>query len=482
MPLSGPIVSQQIQRAYQAAQAALADARTTATAAGGALQTITSQQHESLNDLAAYYLPELTPAAISSTSSEVRQGIERIMLRQGDHVARLQTQIEQLEQRRTAADERAVQSTTALDEAMDAQQQLAEQLAEQLSQDADFRKLTERAAEAEAALERAEGSLEEIEHEALQKLPAYDGCRLFLYLYERGLGTPQYGYRGLTRRLDRWVSRLIEFPSARTSYEYLKQTPEHVRKLIAQDQQAFDAVMGELAKQRDELAAKLGLPEKINAVERADATHQADLEALAAVETELRTLNSELTTTADPQGSYYSEAIEYLRNWLARSDRDELAARAQQTLDPRDDQIIARLDHLDQQFRSANTEAVARQERIDWLANHLHALGQLQQRFRTAGYDSSRSQFNDSLDLTRDLELARDGRDTLDSIWERMRQQHQFAPSSLETAGSGLARVARHPMTHVLVHAMASAAANAIANKAMTGKARNAGRRYGRRR
>lgn len=477
MPISGSQISQQIQFAYHQGQEALNDARAQIAAADQTLRSLADDREHTLADLARHYLPQLSSEAVQQISVDARQGIEAILLRQQDRITSLNRQVEAFESQFEEVETWVQNSTEKLDTALADQQRVSEQLAKRLAEDVQFKTLTQKAAEAEAALERAENSLEEIEHEATQKLPAYEQSKLFMYLQKQGMGTPTYTGRGVTRRMDRFVSRLIDYPKARQSYDYLRNTPQTLRNLIAQDRQALEVVMAELERQRDAVANELGMPTVVQRVEAADQDHDAALAKSQSVRVELDRLRHERTIAEDPQGSFYQEAIEHFKSILAARDQDALADRARQTPDPRDDQIVARLENVDDRMRGANTELTARQQRIAWLDQFLSEVGQLHQRFRAAGYDSANSQFDDSVDLTSELAIARDGRDSVENVWQRIRQRQRFGPTFIQSASTGLARAAQHPMTQVLVTAMAQAA-----SEAMTGHARKAGDRYSKRR
>ena len=84
-------------------------------------------------------------------------------------------------------------------------------------------KRTEKAlATAEAAASKAATS----EQDRQQKGKAYEADPLFIYLWQRGYGTPDYKRRGLVRSLDRWVAGLIRFDDARANYAMLTSIPE----------------------------------------------------------------------------------------------------------------------------------------------------------------------------------------------------------------------------------------------------------------
>jgi hypothetical protein len=473
MRTTGHTVSRQISQAYSIAQQELAEARAVASTVDQAIQALSGDREHTLADLAKHYLPNLTRESLMQTWSEARTSIEQILLRKEGHMSKLDRDMNDLDSQKQAAEEDLEAESQKLDALLKRQQEVSEALSQVLISNQTFIELTARAAEADAALERAEASLEQIEHDASQKLPAYENSKLFMYLHRRGLATPKYTARGLTRRLDRWVGRLIDYPKAKIGYEYLMTTPGQVRNLVAQDRDALAVVMGELERQRDEEAAKLGLPSIVAQVADADAQRNATLQRLDQIRAETDAMRNELAKLENSEGPYYQEAIDYFKTLLERTERGTLEDRARRTPDPRDDHIVARLKQLDSEAGEVKSEAVRRQQRIEWLDRHLGELGSFQQRFRRERFDSSQSEFDGAIDLVQELAMVREGRDTIDHVWSRVRARHRFAPTALENAGTGLANVARHPLTQVLVHAMATAAA-----QSMTDHARRAGGRH----
>ena len=474
MPISGQSVAQQLARAIQGTQNELAEVRRLATSASGEIEEIRGDRDRTLAELARFYLPNLSRETLLTTWSEARDAIQQILLRKEQHVATLEQDLTDLAQSQSESESELETETATLDQLLLQQQSVASKLSDVLSQDAEFVQLTQQAAEAEAALERAEASLEQIEHEANQKLPAYEQSRLFMYLYRRGLATPTYAARGLTRRMDRWVGRLIDYSKAKIGYEYLKSMPDQVRALVAKDRESLNAVMAGLEQRRDVEGAKVGLPEIVARVQDAESRRDETLTRIDDIRTRTDQARSQLSHIQKPDGPYYEEAIKFFKALLESTDSATLQARASRTSDPNDDLIVARLNSLNVDARQATGQAAELQQKVEWLDKHLAELGQFQQRFRSARYDSSQSEFEGTFDLERDVRLVREGRESLEGVWTKLRRYQRFAPSSLETAGSGLARAASHPLTQVLIHAMANAASSGMADHAKRAGGRHA--------
>jgi hypothetical protein len=383
------------------------------------------------------------------------------LARKQDHTERVSDKLREKVLLRQQLDAALVDRNRELDEAIETQERLAGQVEQQLREDPQFVALADRDAVAEAALERAEANLEEIEQDAEKKLPAYHESSLFEYLRERGFGTAQYKTRGFTRRMDRMLAKYIDYNQARQNYDFLINTPPQMRQIIEQDQTAFNTVMDELERQRDLVAEKVDLPAKIAFVEQLEQQRSEQLTALDRLLQETETIQQELTELDDSRGQYYHEAIQLFRQTLEQSDSRDLKRRAQSTDELRDDQIVASLMGVESELTELEYTAKDRRRDLTKMQQTLDNLGRLIQRFRAAKFDSARSQFVGSLDILADLDRAIDN-DDIDWMWDRIRKAQRWGPTAMEQ----VTRIATHPMTQVLINAMAHAAGAALAQHA----------------
>ncbi len=471
MPISGPVVHQQLMHAYATLQSKMESTRVRVSQVNEQRDTLDDDRSDALLRLAQHYLPELTAATVDETWREIRPSIARILLRKQQHTQRVAGQLEEMISRRQQLDQNLLQSNQQLDQAIEAQQAVAEQLEQQLREDSRFVELSDRAAVAEAALERAEANYQEIQQDAERKLPAYQQSELFSYLRDRGYGTAQYKHRGFTRRMDRALAKFIDYNKARQNYDFLINTPAQMQQIIEQDRKALDTVMDDLERQRDQRAERLGLPAKIAVIEQLEQQRSGQLTDLDQLLQATEKVQQELNALDDSRGQYYREAIQVFREMLATLDSRELKRRAQVTADLTDDQIIARLMGVESELDQLQDAVSDRRMELQRMQQTLENLGRLIQRFRAANFDSSRSQFVGSLDILEDLDRAiHEGE--IDWIWDRIRDSQRWGPTALEQ----VERIATHPMTQVLINAMAHAVGGALAQHA-----RRAGHRRGRR-
>ncbi|MFK8113595.1 MAG: hypothetical protein AB8B91_15445 [Rubripirellula sp.] len=471
MPISGPVVHQQLMDAYADTQARLESARGSITQAKDDRERLDDDRSEALVTLAEHYLPELTRESILQTWTEVRPTVSKILLRKEDHQRRIQESLDDLTTQRGVLDSQLIELNQRLDQAMESQNEVAKQVEERLSGDQQFVQLADRAAVAEVALERAEANLEEIDQDSAKKLPAYNESSLFRYLRERGYGTQEYKKRGFTKRMDRWLAKKIDYHKAKQSYDFLRKTPEQMRQIIAEDRQALDTVMDELERRRDDVSDEFGLAEKITVTDQLNQERNEHLESLDTLLAETESTQHQLSEFDDARGEYYREAIDVFRDMLKRSDSRELERRAKRTLEITDDQIVARLMGVESEIGQLDESTRRRRNELDQMGEFLEELGRLVQRFRAAKFDSARSQFVGSLDVFGEVQRGRDRRD-VHELWEKVRSAQRWGPTMAEK----VTNIATHPLTQVLVNAMAHAA-----GAAMESHARNAGNRRARR-
>lgn len=471
MSISGPTVHQQLLDAFANVQAYLESERDAILDAKGQREELQGNRGDALDGLARHYLPELTQQAIAETWVEVRNEVMQVLSRKQEHVGRAELELAELNARRQALDQELIEINEAYDTAQAEQDRVASQVERELREDKQFVELSDRAGIAESALERAEANLHEIDQESSRKLPAYDQSVLFRYLYDRHFGTDRYTHRGLTRRLDRRLARYIDYQRARQGYEFLSQTPDQMRKIIAEDRQSLDTVMNELENRRDQAAAQHRLPGLIQQANQLAEKRRQHLSAVDALLEATSQKSVERTDVTDVRGRYYREAIDLFRRWLHDRDVSELRRRAEQTEDVTDDQIVARLMGVDVAIDKLEETAQRQRARLDEIQSFLDGLGRVIQRFRAAQFDSARSNFLDSLNIDEEVAQAHEQGD-VDVLWKRIRAAQRWG-----AADEGVATpVAVNPMHQVLVNAMTQSAGDDHAEPARRASDRRAQR------
>lgn len=452
MTIPGPTVHQQLMDAYKRLTEQLEKDRKSMHDVQEQYEKLDAERDDALRSLAQHYLPELTADAINSTWREVQSDISTLLLQKEDEDRSLQQKLKQLQENRTTTEKALLQATNVLDSAILEQNKVSAVVEKRLQEDTQFVELADRAAIAELALERAESNLHEIDQDAARKLPAYQASTLFQYLYERGYGQKEYRSRGLTRRIDRWLARYIDFTKARQGYDFLKQTPDQMRKIIAEDRRSLNIVMEELERKRDRVADEMGLPEKISLTDRLTRDRQQILQTANFVSESMNEVEDRINDLSDPRGSYYQQAIEIFRQTLVGFKSSDLKKRAEATKDDlTDDQIVARLSGVESD-RGDLQEATRDRRNLQKQKQHvIEELGRVIQRFRAAHFDSLRSHFLDTLSIDEELAYTEDAEDAR-KLWQKIRRSQRWGDHESEDDAGGSS------LKQVLVNAMGKAA------------------------
>ncbi|MEM6472565.1 MAG: hypothetical protein AAF802_23590 [Planctomycetota bacterium] len=461
MTIPGPEMHRQIMDGYKALQERTEAIRSKISALDDDQEDLAKDRDDALVSLAEYYLPELTRPAIEKSWVGVRRTLTEVLMRKEDQRRRLKQTLDETNHRRFLEEDRLLEINRSLDEATQEQQSLAAEVEKQLTEDDKFVSLSREAAAAEAALERAESNLNEIEQDASRKLPGYEQSSLFKYLRDRNFGTSEYKSRGVTRRMDRWVAKFIDYRKAKQGYDFLVETPDRMRKIIAEDRQSLDRVMEEIERQRDLVVSRLGLTAAMQRVRQLSEQRDQRLVVLDEIRLETNNLESQLTGLEETRCEYYEEAIQAFRGLLNGMKADELASEARRTPSITDDQIVARIQGTESRIETSERKEERREDELKEITRSVDAMGRFIQRFRASNFDSARSTFLPSVDVIDALHRVKNERD-VDELWDRVRRAQRWGP----TFGEKVTGVATHPVTQVLIGAMAQAAGAAMGQHA----------------
>lgn len=471
MTIPGPIVHQQLMTAYHEMQTSIEEERGEIVGARSQRDTLGDERVDALVSLAEHYLPELTPESIESTWHDAQPELRSLLLRKEDHQRRLQEQLESGQLRYDESESRYQEANTRYEDAIKRQHDLTQQCQERLREDAEFVRLSDRAAVAEGALERAEANLAEIDQDAARKLPSYEQSSLFRYLHDRGFGTDAYAHRGFTRRMDRSLAKFIGYAKAKSGYEFLKRTPDQMRTIIADDREALGTVMLELEKRRDNIAAEIGLTACAQECDEAETDRHERLEVFETQRQRIESDRRELAELDNTRGTYYREAIEQFRKVLEKAGTHNLKERARITSEITDDQIVARILGVERDIDELNVSAQSRHDEMMDDHQFLAGLGRVLQRFRAAKFDSARSNFVQSFSVSDELAQAKEVNDP-NYLWQRIRKSQRWGPVVYTSADRS-----NESMDRTLTDDMAYAAGNKMGSLARRAGYRHAQRK-----
>jgi len=307
-----------------------------------------------------------------------------------------------------------------------------------LDADADYQAQEQRTREAERVARHAEDKALHSEQEMDEKGRSYRDDALFMYLWERYYGMPQYRAWPVTRWLDAKVARLVGFEDARANYARLQEIPVRLREHAEQKKRDAEAAFS-LLRRLDEKARE---QDGVVALEAARDQEQANLEAIdarieAAAERYGRLLERKEAFAAG-EDEHYRKAVDYVTSELRRDDTRELRRDAMATPFPDDDLIVNRLFEREQQVQQLETSLNELKSALRQQHKKLQELESLRADFRRRRYDQSGNSFSDGTLIAAMLGNFLNGMLDRDSLWRVLEQQQRYRPQRTDpTFGSG---------------------------------------------
>jgi hypothetical protein len=438
---------------------------------------LVSRRGGALLDLARHYLPDIRLETIQQAFVEVRDDLLEVLARKQKREREVADQVAAAERQAEHQEAELARVTEALNEKVAEREKLEQVVSERLHGSDEFKRLSEQALSAETELERNEDRVADIKEEAGKKLPSYDGSRLFKYLYDAGYGTPAYMGEGLTRRLDGWVARMIDYSSARRGYDFLRVTPELMAEEVTRRRDRFNKLMAEVEAIEDRVSDEVGLTTVMRAGQELGAERDRLVGVAAKVQDELLKRQQDQLRLAGSQNEFYEQALARMQNFLANLPPSRLAEESRTTPEREDDAIVAEVTFLNDQLAEVDQRSslLARQE--DAWDERLGGLQSVVQRFRQAEFDSQRSMFPADLDAEALTAQYFEGRLAARDLWEVIERHQRFAPEWHEQRDGSpggvrvdgdVSQVLLHVLTEVAGAAMRHAASRGVERRAPT--------------
>ena len=451
MPIPGRRVFQEIRDAHEQARAAVERAGGVERKLKSDIERLVSDRGAALLELAQHDLPDLRRETIQSIFDEIQKDLLLIVERKERSITEIHGRVQRL----LAAEQQLAQSRSLADT------QLTSQLTEQarlqavvtteLQSHAEFPVLSKQAVDAEAALHRDEERVADVQSGAREKLPTYERSSLFQYLYCRRYLTPEYTQRGWTRRLDRWVSEMIGYPTAQRGYDFLKNTPVLMQNELARRRDVFHQLMTQVEQIENDVARQVGLTQAIsNASTTREQRDRLD-QQLASSRQLIVKAQADLTAMSQDQCQFYRDALDRYRAFLNETETAVLEQRAARTPSTRDDEIVSRIRFLAEQIGTLKLQLQTTAQAVVATVGISDGFEFITRRIEQSNFEEDRSHFNDQLELDQLLERFRTGALSRDALWSELKLHQAFERTPTETT---VMDVVNHPMTHVLANAM----------------------------
>jgi hypothetical protein len=389
---------------------------------------LVERRSQAFLELAEHYLPAIDQISVATTFQEVRSELMEVLLRKQKHEREIQKSLEAgaLDAERLEKDLDRI--TVTLNEKVEQREELEKVVAERLEKDDEFQRLSKEALVAEKELERNERRVGDMQQEAAEKLPSYEKNALFQYLHKRGYGTSGYAKSGLTKRLDGWVARMIDFNRARRGYEFLRVTPELMAQEVGRRRDQFNALMELVEACEDRHSDAVGLTSVMREGQELGKARDNLVADMSKQQERMDKQRQELALLASSRNEYYEQAVARMREFLAGLESWRLEHASRATPEPQDDQIVAEVNWISEEVEKTKQHVAELTSEQEIWKRRVYELQDIWLRFRRADYDSARSMFHPDFEIEGIVESFVRGQMSRDDLWSAIRSAQQFAP------------------------------------------------------
>jgi len=393
---------------------------------------------EDIRELARLRVDMMASGNTLSGIDAVERQVAAVLKARQTAEAELDARIPALQDERNGLEAGRETQRQAVEEAADALDLAEAATQARLDADADYQAQEQRTREADRIARHAEDKALHSEQEKNEKGQSYRDDALFLYLWDRHYGTPQYRAWPVTRWLDTKVARLVDFEDARANYARLQEIPVRLREHAEQKKRDAEAAF-EVLRGLDEQARE---QDGVVALEASRDQQQAGLEEIDARIEEAAERYGELLARKEDfavgEDEHYRKAVGYVASELRRDDTRELRRDAMATPFPDDDLVVNRLFEREHQVQQLETSLNELKRALRQQHEKLQELESLRADFRRRRYDQSGYSFSDGTLIAAMLGNFLNGMLDRDSLWRVLEQQQRYRPRRTNpTFGSG---------------------------------------------
>ncbi|MCF6345265.1 MAG: hypothetical protein L3J00_02205 [Thiomicrorhabdus sp.] len=287
------------------------------------------------------------------------------------------------------------------------------------------------------------------EQDRQQKGQDFEQNTLFMYLWKRQYGTPDYNANPLARFLDRWVDRLCNYSQYRVNYWTLLEIPKRLSIHAKEARSASDHALKLLANIETEKTKQAGLPalqeehtKALKVVDRID-------NEIEQQENQLNTLLSQRNQFAENKDDYMAQSLQTLTATLNTKSTYELNDDAHKTLTKQDNLIVREIAELRQQYDDLKEELQEYRKIHENKLDRLQQLEKVRRQFKSRRFDDVRSGFSNGNLITSILGEFLHGLADSSELWRVIErsQRHQDVGAwpDFGSGGLGLPKRRRSP-------------------------------------
>ncbi|MBI4441242.1 hypothetical protein HY639_03680 [Candidatus Woesearchaeota archaeon] len=395
-----------------------------------------AQRENTYNKLATVYLPEMTATSVRQTLHEVQTAVQHLFDEKQAKRRELETVMLDTRKEKQALEEKLEIVDGLLEQKGAERDAIKAKMADELNADKAYTELHELAAKANEQVVQNRKRLETFTEDADKKLVAYQQNPLFMYLVGRACGTPEHAGIPLTKRLDKWVARLINYPIAKQNYDFLLHMPSAIAEEVQRRQAALEGIVGKIRAMEQTVAEKQGLPPVLSEGERLRNERSRILSHIETATAAYHAYATERGKLDDTKDDYHQKAVSQLKDFLKGNTLSELKQRARATRTLEDDNLVTTLEETEQKIRAGKTMIKGLKAEQQELAEKLAGLNKIESKYRNKEFEGSRSYFDSDFDIKSLLTGYLAGKQDVHQVVKKIEDNHHFKRQSSSYSSS----------------------------------------------
>jgi len=290
---------------------------------------------------------------------------------------------------------------------------------------ADYQSLQTQAEEATAMARLAREKAGTAAADRERKRQPYEADRLFMYLWRRRFGFPEYVANALARTLDQWVAKLVGYDAAHRNYRMLLALADHLDAHAQAQESAAAAAQAKVVAAEDAALAAAGVPALEDALDSAESALVAAEQAIEREEAQQQLQLEQRAAMVAGTDPFTTEAVSAIAAQLGREELAQLRDDVQGTATPRDDAMVAALADLRAQAGEFAVQVGQMEQQQALLLKQIADAGALRTQFRAKAYDSDNSEFENGLAVGTILDRLLRGALRSSEAWEEVGRHHR---------------------------------------------------------
>lgn len=403
-----------------------------------ALQANRRAQAQSLKQLAEIRLDEISQGSfIGDLDASDQRTLALLEKRQHAY-----TQLENDLTSTTEALKRLEQDRGTALEAVNAKAQtiidLEHKIQAELEEDNTYQEKLQEARKLDSIADKAEEKAGMAEQDQQEKGDPYENDALFMYLWKRKYGTPDYKANALIRFLDRWVEKLCNYNQYRVNYWTLLEIPKRLRTHAEQARSHSDSALEALATIETANAQQAGLP-------ALQEDHAKALQVVDGIDDDIERLEDKLNEWlkqraqfAEAKDTYMEQSLRTLSSALNNKSIYELNDAAHKTVSTQDNLVVREVAEQREQHDDLKEELRDQRQIHGAKLDRLQQLESVRRQFKNRRFDDVRSGFGNKSLIVSMLGQFLNGLVNSSELWRVLeRQQRHRDVGAWPDFGSG---------------------------------------------